>query len=93
MFCPARTAGPPFSASLADWGSLPFWIWAEIAKVMKLSSSQPTAKIRIQRSQGRLPPVSRPKKPRMPPRPPPDSRRMPSRFGLRSRSRRLGRAR
>src|SRR4051794_40401029 len=58
---------------------------------MKLSSSQPTAKIRIQRSQGRLPPVSLPKKPRMPP-PPPDSRRMLSMpLGLRKRSRRLGR--
>ena len=92
MFWPASTAGPPLSAFLADCGSLPFWIWAEIAKVMKLSRSQPTAKIRIQRSQGRLPPVSLPKKPRMPP-PRPESRRMLSRLGLRSRSRRLGRER
>jgi len=57
---------------LADWGSLPFWICAEMAKVMKLSSNQPTTKDQIQRSQGRLPPVSLPKNPRIPP-PPPES--------------------
>jgi hypothetical protein len=91
MFWPASTAGPPSSASLADCGSFPFWICAEIAKVMKLSSSQPTTKIRIQRSQGRLPPVSLPKKPRMPPPSPP--LRMLCRLGLRIRSRRLGRER
>ena len=82
MFCPASTAGPPLSASLADWGSLPFWIWAEIAKVMKLSSSQPTAKIRIQRSQGRLPPVSRAEE-AADAAPAADSLRMLSRLGLR----------
>jgi hypothetical protein len=76
---------------LADCGSLPFWICAEIAKVMKLSSSQPMAMIRIQRSQGRLPPVSLEKKPPIPPRSPP--LRMLSRLGLRIRSRRLGRER
>jgi hypothetical protein len=76
---------------LADCGSLPFWIWAEIAKVMKLSSSQPTATISTQRSQGRLPPTMRLSRPRQPPSAV-DARR-PSRLGLRKRSRRLGRER
>ena len=57
----------------------------EIAKVMKLSSSQPTQMISNQRSQGRLPPTMRRRRPRQPPSAVSDL--MLPRLGLRRRSR------
>ena len=89
MLEPASTGEPAVSASLASSESLPFWIWAETAKAMKLSRIQPPTPISTQRSQWRFSPSPLPKRSRRPPLR--RCWRRPARSGLRRRSRRPGR--